>query len=202
MYNTLNIHPVLSPDCLEKNRPFIITVSEFNDEGYNKFKNDFNKALQNQQTIIPIVVDSYGGYVYSLNGMLSTIRNSPVPVATFIETKAMSCGSVIASAGHKGYRFATKEATMLIHEVSGGAWGKQADVEVSSQEIDRLNNFLLETLARNAGKGKNYFKELIHKKKHADWYLTAEEMLEHGLIDHIAYPTFEVNVDVSYKLKY
>ena len=76
------------------------------------------------QKVIPVVIDSYGGQVYSLMSMIAAIESAELPVATIVEGKAMSCGAVLLSFGEQGMRFADPHATVMIHDVSSGGYGK------------------------------------------------------------------------------
>lgn len=174
--------------------PNIIYVTEFKPSSLKDFKDSFNKCLKARQEIIPISIDSPGGSVYALLGMLDIIATSPVPVATFNASKAMSCGSVLLSAGTPGFRFAAPNSTVLVHEVSSGTWGKVTDMEVDTNHGTELNKKLFGILNRNCGQSKNYFQELLLKNGNADLYFDAKAAKKHGLIDEIGYLDFRVEV--------
>ena len=103
-------------------KPIIITVNEFNEASYTKFCNDFDLALNSAQPFIPINIDSFGGEIYSLLGMVNLIKNSSKPIYTFISTKGMSCGSVLFTCGVK--RFIAPYSTLLIHDAGTATWVK------------------------------------------------------------------------------
>lgn len=147
---------------------------------------------------MPVLIDSFGGQVYSLWSMVDTIRSSPVPVATIITGKAMSCGCFLGTYGAEGMRFASPEATIMMHDVSNGTWGKVEEIKADVKEAERLQNRLFVAGARNCGKADNYFLDLMDKHKHADVYMDVEEAKKHNLINHIRVPNFKVNVSVDY----
>ncbi len=179
--------------------PDSILVTDFTATSGSTFVDKFNKINNGPQSIIPIQVDSYGGQVYSLLGMLDLIRASEKIVGTYVQTKAMSCGAVLLSAGTKGYRFASPNATILIHEVGAGAGGKNTDIQADAEETARLNDLLLGILAKNSNKPKSFYVDMIHEANNADLYITAKEALKFGLIDKIGVPIFEMTVQATYK---
>jgi ATP-dependent Clp protease protease subunit len=180
-------------------QPIIIRLKKFNEEGADKFTEELNKAQDTGQPIIPIVVDSYGGQVYTLLGMISEIQSCKIPIVTVCESKAMSCGAVLFTFGQQ--RFMAPHATLMIHEVSSMSFGKIEEIKSDAAETDRLNNYIFDLLDKNCGKHKNYFLDLIHKKSHADWYLDAKECKKHGLCHNIHLPSFNIKVSVNYEFK-
>jgi len=183
-------------DLIEQ--PVVIRLKKFNEDGTDKFSEDLSKAHETGQNVIPIVVDSYGGQVYSLLGMISEIQNCTLPVATICESKAMSAGAVLFSLGNQGLRFMAPHSTLMLHEVSSFSFGKVEDLKADADETDRLNNYIFGLVAKNCGKSKNYFLDKIHEKGHADWYLDAKEAKKHGLCNHIRLPSFNVKISVDY----
>lgn len=178
--------------------PHIVKVNKFDEAG---FKESFNKALNTKQPIIPVVIDSYGGQVYSLLGMADVIKSSPVPVATIVEGKAMSCGADLFSCGTEGYRFMGPNATLMIHDAANHVWGKVEEVKAEAKETDRLNQLVFKMMARNVSKPENYFLDIIHNKGHIEWYLGPDEAKEHNLANHIRLPNFKMklSLDVSFE---
>src|SRR5271154_2601253 len=98
--------------------PVVVLVNKFDEAAAKEFRDTFTRAVNTGQKIIPIVIDSYGGHVYSLMSMIGMIKQSPVPVATIVTGKAMSCGAILFSFGQEGLRFMDPSATLLIHDVS------------------------------------------------------------------------------------
>lgn len=177
--------------------PKSITVNKFTEESAQAFAIAFNACLETKQSVIPIYIDSYGGQVYSLLAMLDIIKTANVPVATICLGKAMSCGSVLLSAGTDGYRFAASNSTVMIHEVSSGSHGKIEEIKADANEANRLNDKIFKMMANNCGKDDEYFKRIVHERNHADWFLDAEEARNHGLVNHIRVPKFETKVTVE-----
>ena len=181
--------------------PVIIRVNKFDEDAAKKFDQDMARAHNTGQKVIPIVIDSYGGQVYSLMAMISAIKHSEKPVATVVEGKAMSCGAVLFSFGEEGLRFMDPNATIMIHDVSSMDWGKVEELKAGANEADRLNKTIYTMMARNCGKKDDYFMKIVDKKKHADWFLDAEEAKKHGLANQLRVPSVRVNIEVDIDLE-
>jgi len=178
--------------------PIYIRVNKFTEDSAKKFADDMSKAHNTGQTIIPIVIDSFGGQVYSLMSMIGTINAAHLPVATIISGKAMSCGAILFSFGHDGMRYVDNDATLMIHDVSSFAKGKVEEIKADADEAERLNRKVYEMMATNCGKHKDYFLEIVHDRGHADWYLDANEAIKHNLANHVGTPRLEVDIGISF----
>jgi ATP-dependent protease ClpP protease subunit len=174
--------------------PKVVLVNKFDEESAKNFRHDFTKAINTGQKVIPVVIDSFGGEVYSLMSMVATIQSSPVKVATISTGKSMSCGSILLSCGEEGMRYIDPAATVMIHDVANMAWGKIEDLKASTAEADRLNQIVFKLMAKNCGKDDDYFFRLIDEAKHADLYLDAKACKHHNLANHIRFPSFKVKV--------
>ena len=194
------VSPLIKEVELKKN-PVIIRVNDFNEEAAKKFQNEVAAAHNTGQDVIPIVIDSYGGEVYSLMAMISALKNSDLKVATIAEGKAMSCGAILFSFGDEGLRFCDPDATIMIHDVSSMSWGKIEELKASTKEADRLNEKVYTMMARNCQKKDDYFMKLVDKKKHADWFLDAEEAKKHGLANQLRVPKIMINISVGIELE-
>ena len=183
------------------NRPKYITIGEFDESTAGKFNESFNFLLNEPQSLIPINISSPGGVIFSLMGMRDLIACSPKPVLTYTNSVAASCGAVLLSLGTKGYRYASPNSMILIHEASTVSEGKTSDIINEARYIEQLNEQLLELLAANSNKSKDFYKKLIKKRNNADLFLTPQECLEFGLIDHIGVPKLTMKVNVSYEVE-
>ena len=200
MKHKVEISPLIKTVELRKT-PVIIRVNKFDEESAKNFALDMAQALNTGQKVIPVVIDSYGGQVYSLMSMIAAIRDAELPVATIVEGKAMSCGAVLFSFGEDGLRFMDKEATVMIHDVSSMDWGKVEELKAGAAEADRLNQKIYTMMARNCGKKDDYFLKLVDKKKHADWFLDADECKKHGMANQLRLPTMYINVSVDIEVE-
>ena len=193
---TTKISPLLKEFELRKN-PIVVTVNKFDEKSVKDFQQQVAMAHNTGQEIIPIVIDSYGGQVYSLMAMISAIKHAELPVATIVEGKAMSCGAILFSFGTEGYRFMDPNATVMIHDVSSMEHGKVEEIKASAEETERLNQIVYKMMALNCGKKDDYFLKLVHKKGHADWFLDAEEAKKHNLASQLRVPKFNIDVNVK-----
>jgi ATP-dependent Clp protease, protease subunit len=180
--------------------PVIARVNKFDEEAAKKFDQDIARAHNTGQKVIPVVIDSYGGQVYSLMAMVSAIKHSDLPVATIVEGKAMSCGAILFSCGEEGLRFMDPNATVMIHDVSSMDFGKVEELKAGAKEADRLNTIIYTMMARNCGKKDDYFMKLVDKKKHADWFLDADEAKKYGLANQLRVPSLRVNLKIDIDL--
>ena len=139
--------------------------------------------------------------MYSLMAMISAIKHAELPVATIVEGKAMSCGAILFSFGEEGLRFMDPHATVMIHDVSSMDFGKVEELKAGAAEADRLNKAIYTMMARNCGKKDDYFMKIVDKKKHADWFLTAEEAKKHGLANQLRIPSVRVDVKIDIDLE-
>jgi len=200
MKHKVEISPLIKIVELRKS-PVIIRVNKFDEESAKNFALDMAQAHSTGQKIIPVVIDSYGGQVYSLMSMIAAIRDAELPVATIVEGKAMSCGAVLFSFGEDGLRFMDKDATVMIHDVSSMDFGKVEELKASAAEADRLNQKIYTMMARNCGKKDDHFLKIVDKKKHADWFLDADECKKHNMANHLRLPTMYVNISVDIEIE-
>ncbi len=197
---TSNISSLIKEVELRKN-PVIIRVNKFDEKAAKDFQDQVALAHNTGQKVIPVVIDSYGGQVYSLMAMISAIKHAELPVATIVEGKAMSCGAVLFSFGEQGMRFMDPDATVMIHDVSSMDFGKVEELKAGAAEADRLNEKIYTMMARNCGKKDDYFLKIVDKKKHADWFLDAAEAKKHGMANQLRVPKVAIVVDVSIDLE-
>tara|TARA_Y100001970_G_scaffold293924_1_gene444680 strand:+ start:11568 stop:12170 length:603 start_codon:yes stop_codon:yes gene_type:complete len=196
MHWTSEIDPKIKEIELRK-QPMMIRVNKFDEESAKKFALEMGQAHNTGQKIIPVIIDSYGGQVYSLMSMISAIKHAEIPVATIVEGKAMSCGAVLFSFGDEGYRFMDPNATVMIHDVSSMEWGKVEEMKAGAAEADRLNTIIYTMMAQNCGKKDDYFMKIVDKKKHADWFLDAKETKKHNMANHLRVPKLSIKVTVD-----
>lgn len=130
---------------------------------------------------IQLFIDSYGGAVYQCFGLLSLMKASKTEIHTIVTGCAMSCGFLMLISGHK--RFGYPLSTPLYHQVSSWARGP---VKEMSEEIDqaKLLQKRIEDITLERTKiTKKKLKEILKTKK--DWFMTADEALQLGVIDEI-----------------
>lgn len=130
---------------------------------------------------IEIFIDSYGGYVYQVMGLLSVMEKSVTPIHTIATGAAMSCGFMMLIFGHK--KFAYELATPMYHSIASDFWGKIQDLEESMKETKRLQNKFEELVIRKTRITKEKLDEVRSRK--IDWYMSAQEAKEYGVIDEV-----------------
>ena len=137
---TTNISHLLKEFELRKN-PVIVRVNKFDEDSAKEFQDQIAQAHNTGQLVIPVVIDSFGGQVYSLMSMISAIKHSELPVATIVEGKAMSCGAVLMTFGEEGMRFADPDATIMIHDVSSGGHGKIEELKADLARVKEEHQY-------------------------------------------------------------
>lgn len=130
---------------------------------------------------IKIYIDSYGGAVYQCFGLLSVMERSKTPIHTIVTGCAMSCGFMILISGHK--RFAHKLSTPLYHQVSSGFIGKVQDMNEKLEESNRLQKQLEDITLEKTKISEKKLAKILKRKQ--DWYMTAQEAKELGVVDEI-----------------
>jgi ATP-dependent Clp protease protease subunit len=193
--------PLLKEPELKDDLPIIIRVRKFDEIGAREFSNLMRRAQNSGQPVVPVIIDSFGGAVYSLMSMISDVKHSKLPVATIAQGKAMSCGAILFSFGSEGYRYMDPHATLMIHDVSSLKWGKVEEIKASAEETQRLNKKVYQMMAENCGHHKDYFLDIIHEKAHADWYLEADDAKKHNLANHLHVPELKIKVGVKFKFE-
>ncbi len=209
MRYVVDIDPRIGIDKIEDTwdlPTYVMFSGDFTEEKAKKFREELeraeNIAKRAGQTVIPVVIDSYGGSVYALLSMVDAIQNCDVDIATIVEGKAMSCGAVLFSCGTEGHRYIGKHATVLIHDASSMAWGKEPELRSSAEEVKRLNELVYDLMAKNCGhKNSKYFYDLITPRRGADLYLTPEECVQHKLANKIHIPSLKLSVKLDWKFE-
>jgi ATP-dependent Clp protease protease subunit len=100
---------------------------------------------------------------------------------------AASMSTVLLAAGTKGKRFALPNSQVMIHQPSGGAGGQAADIAIAAKEILRWRKTLSEVIARHTGKSQ----EQVDKDSDRDYYMSALEAKDYGIVDHVVASTRE-----------
>ena len=130
---------------------------------------------------IQIYLNTPGGSVYAGLGIYDTMQYIAPDVATICTGIAASMGAVLLCAGQEGKRTALKHSRVLIHQPMGGAQGQASDIEITAREILKLKQELYEIIAKHSKQ--DYDK--IYKDSDRDYWMTAEEALEYGMIDEV-----------------
>nr|WP_233097752.1 ATP-dependent Clp protease proteolytic subunit [Dictyobacter vulcani] len=139
--------------------------------------------LQNEDPTkdISMYVNSPGGVIYAGLAIYDAMQSLKADVSTVCMGMAMSMGAVILAVGAKGKRFALPNSTILIHQPLGGAEGQASDIEITAREIIRLRQSLLGILSKHTGQPI----ERLQKDADRNYYLSAPEAVEYGIIDEV-----------------
>jgi ATP-dependent Clp protease, protease subunit len=135
----------------------------------------------NPKKEIAMYINSPGGVVTSGLAVYDTIQFIKPAVSTLCIGLAASMGSLLLTAGEKGMRYALPNARILLHQPSGGFQGQASDIERHAEDIIKMKRRLNEIYVRHTGK--DY--ETIEKTLDRDYFLTAEEAKDFGLIDAV-----------------
>jgi len=192
--------PLLKEKKLIEDLPIVIRVRKFDEAAAKEFSELMSVAQNTGQPVVPVIIDSYGGQVYSLMSMISDIRHSKIDVATIVQGKAMSCGALLFSFGKDGMRYMDPDATLMIHDVSSMRFGKVEEIKASAEETERLNKKVYRMMAKNCGHPEDYFLDIIHQKGHADWFLDTPQARKHNLANYDHIPTLKITTKVEFDL--
>jgi ATP-dependent Clp protease protease subunit len=130
---------------------------------------------------ISIYINSPGGSVYAGLAIYDTMQYVHARVSTICLGLAASMAAVLLAGGTKGLRYSLPNARILIHQPTAGFQGQATDIQIHAQEILRVRRRLDEILAFHTGKPI----EVINRDSERDFFMSAEEAKEYGLIDEI-----------------
>ncbi|MCV3213534.1 ATP-dependent Clp protease proteolytic subunit [Plectonema radiosum NIES-515] len=130
---------------------------------------------------IQLYINSPGGMVTSGLAIYDTMQHIKSDVVTICVGLAASMGSFLLAAGAKGKRLALPHSRIMIHQPSGGTRGQASDIEIEAREILRIRHQLNNIYADNT----NQTLAKIEKDMDRDFFLSAAEAKEYGLIDRV-----------------
>ncbi len=137
--------------------------------------------MEDAKKDIHIYINSPGGSVTAGLAIYDTMQFVTCDVNTYCMGMAASMGAVLLCAGTKGKRYALPNSDIMIHQVSGGAQGQASDVERQVEFMFKLKRRLEAIIAHHTGKPV----EQVHKDADRDYYMSAEEAKEYGLVDEV-----------------
>ncbi len=141
-------------------------------------------SREDPESIIQMYINSPGGQVYSGMAIYDTMRMIPNKISTVAVGVTASFGTVLLAAGSKGQRYALPHATIHMHQPLGGTQGQASDIEIQAKEIlrikDRLNKILSDATGQDV--------ETIIQDTERDFYMSAEQAVEYGLVDKVLEP--------------
>ena len=138
-------------------------------------------AAEDPDKDISLYINSPGGSITAGMAIYDTMQYIKPDVQTICIGMAASMGAFLLAAGEKGKRFALPNAEVMIHQPLGGAQGQATEIEIAAKRVlflrDKLNTILAERTGQPI--------EKIAQDTDRDNFITAEQALEYGLIDHI-----------------
>jgi ATP-dependent Clp protease protease subunit len=137
--------------------------------------------MEDPKKDIHLYINSPGGVVTGGMAIYDTIRFLQCDVVTYCIGQAASMATVLLAAGTKGKRFALPHSRVMIHQPSGGAGGQASDIAIAAKEILRWRKTLNQVISRHTGKTV----EQLEKDSDRDYYLSAHEAKDYGLVDHV-----------------
>ncbi|AMW33757.1 MULTISPECIES: ATP-dependent Clp endopeptidase proteolytic subunit ClpP [Fervidobacterium] len=139
---------------------------------------------ENPDKDIQLYINSPGGLVTAGLAIYDTMQYVKCDVATICIGQAASMAAVLLAAGTKGKRFSLPNSRIMIHQPLGGAEGTAKDVEILTKELLRIKHLLNEILSKHTGQPI----ERIEKDTDRDFFMSAQEAQEYGIIDRVIMP--------------
>ena len=130
---------------------------------------------------ISLYLNTPGGSVYAGLGIYDTMQFINAKVATICTGMAASMGAVLLVAGEKGMRAALPHSRVMIHQPMGGIQGQASDIEITAREILKLKEELYQIISEHSGQP---MKKIVADADR-DYWMTAEEALQYGMIDKV-----------------
>jgi len=130
---------------------------------------------------IKLYINSPGGSVTAGLAIYDTMQYIKCPVSTICIGLTASMAAIILAAGNKNKRFALPNAEILLHQVAGGAQGQATEIEITAKQIIKIKGSINQILSKHTGQPI----ERVEKDTDRDFYMTAEEAKQYGLIDEV-----------------
>ena len=144
--------------------------------------------MEDSKKDIHVYINSPGGVVTGGMAIYDTMNFLKCDIVTYCIGMAASMSTVLLAAGTRGKRYALPNCRVMIHQPSGGAGGQAADIAIAAREILRWRKTLNEALALHTGKSA----EQIEKDSDRDYYMSAQEAKDYGIVDHVVTSTREI----------
>ncbi len=130
---------------------------------------------------VQLYINSPGGSITAGMAIYDTMNFMHCDVVTYCVGMAASIATVLLAAGTKGKRYALPNSRVLIHQPTGGATGQSSDISIAAKEILRWRKTMNDVLSKHTGKTVAQ----IEKDSDRDYYMSAHEALEYGLVDQV-----------------
>jgi ATP-dependent Clp protease protease subunit len=137
--------------------------------------------MEDPKKDVHLYINSPGGSVTDGMAVYDTMNFLRCDVVTYCIGQAASLGTVLLAAGTPEKRYALPHSRVMIHQPSSTATGQTSDISIAAKEILRWKKTINEILSQHTGKAI----EQIEKDSDRDYYMTAEEAKEYGIVDHV-----------------
>jgi ATP-dependent Clp protease protease subunit len=130
---------------------------------------------------IYLYINSPGGFITIGLAIYDTMQYVKTPIVTTCIGQAASMGAVLLAGGEKGKRYALPHSRILIHQPLGGAQGQASDIDIQAKEILRMREEINRILTKHTGQPL----EKVAKDTERDYFMSAKQAIEYGIIDQI-----------------
>ena len=141
--------------------------------------------MEDPKKDIQLYINSPGGVVTAGMAIYDTMNFLQCDFVTYCIGMAASMSTVLLAGGTKGKRFALPNSRVMIHQPSGGAGGQASDIAIQAREILRWRKTLNDALSKHTGKTADQ----IEKDSDRDYYMSAAEAKDYGIVDHVVAST-------------
>lgn len=136
---------------------------------------------ENPEKDINMYINSPGGSVTAGLAIYDTMQYVKCDVQTICMGQAASMGAILLAGGTIGKRYALPSSRVMIHQPWGGAQGQESDIAIQAKEIVRLKKLSIQYFSQQTGKSE----EEVARDMERDFYMSAQEALDYGIVDHI-----------------
>lgn len=168
---------------LVKNR-IIYLNGEINGEAAISIITQLRYLATKSNKDIYMFINSHGGSVNEGLAIYDVMNEIHCDVTTIATGMAASMGSLLLAAGTHGKRYVTPSAEVMIHQPLGGVQGQATDISLVANHIQKIKSNLAAIIASNCGKEVNE----VTNDMERDYWMTAEQAKEYGLVDHLGFP--------------
>jgi ATP-dependent Clp protease protease subunit len=138
-------------------------------------------ASKDPKKPIQLYLNTPGGSVTAGMAIYDTMQYINCPISTVCVGLAASMGAILLATGTKGKRFALPNSQIMLHQVAGGVSGEAVEIEITAKQILKIRERLNNILSKHTGQPL----EKVSKDTDRDFYLTAQEAKDYGLIDEV-----------------
>ena len=146
---------------------------------------------------IVFMIDSFGGYVYSLLQIVDIMEAIPNKIITIITGKAMSSAATLAVCGTVGNRYILKNGTLMFHQLRYGSYGTVDEQKVSLKEAEKLQKYMNKIILQRTKIDPKNYDEFMSQ----DRYLQPQESLKLGIVDAVVNPSIMSQITEMIKTK-